>query len=365
MGRTFMFVAAIVFASMANAHTAGQSFLSIRSLGTSEFSLELDLDLVDLQQLLQLDGNADGALTWREIESATPVIEREALLRTRFTAGNALCVPSSRAPLAIAEHGGGPFARLSFVLDCQGATLAVDYSDWFLFDPGHRALLDFEDADLRRSATLLSQHSPRWQMREPTFERLRRFLFEGTFHLFTGYDHVAFLVVLLLALMRRPKASVAPTPRAVMRRALTVITAFTVAHSITLGLAATGSLVLPSKPVEIAIAASVMVAALLNWWRDAGAHGWKLAFVFGLVHGLGFAGALADMSDGPIDLMALASFNIGIELAQLAVAAFAVPTMWTIFRHANGERIGVPATSTVVAVMAAFWMTSRIGDVVG
>ncbi len=178
--------------------------------------------------------------------------------------------------------------------------------------------------------------------------------------LITGYDHLAFLGVLLLALARRPRSGESSTLPQMLKRAFAVITAFTLAHSLTLALAATGYVRLPSQPVEVAIALSVMIAALLNISRGAAAHGWKLAFAFGLVHGLGFAGALAELASGRIDLLALAAFNVGIETAQVAIAAAAVPLIWWLFRGLRSERVGVPLASVSVACVAAVWVGSRL-----
>jgi hypothetical protein len=125
-------------------------------------------------------------------------------------------------------------------------------------------------------------------------------------------------------------------------------------------LAATGRLSLPSQPVEVAIAASVVVAACLNLSRAAGRHGWLLAFAFGLVHGLGFAGALAELASERIDLLALAAFNIGIELAQVGCAVLAVPLMWWIFRNARCERVLLPLASLCVAAVALSWVVTRL-----
>jgi hypothetical protein len=188
-----------------------------------------------------------------------------------------------------------------------------------------------------------------------------RFLVEGMHHLVTGYDHLAFLGVLLLALARRRRSGESSSLPQMLKRAFAVITAFTIAHSLTLGLAATGHIRLPSQPVEVAIALSVMIAALLNLSRGASQHGWKLAFAFGLVHGLGFAGALAELASGRIDLFALAAFNVGIETAQIAIAAASVPLIWLLFRGLRSERVGVPLASLSVACVAAVWVGSRLG----
>jgi hypothetical protein len=348
--------------SIATAHTSGASFITLKALDERTIVAGYDFDLRDLNQLLQLDRDLDGSLTWREIETSADSIERVIIERTRVR-GDGECIVTGHEPLSLANHGDGPFARATVIYRCPhaDAELAVDHSAWFEFDPGQRALLEYMDAKGHTTQSLLTQSSPQWRVAESGFARLQRFLVEGAFHLVTGYDHLAFLGVLLLALARRRgRETVAPL-RTMMRRALIVITAFTLAHSLTLALAATGKLLLPSKPVEVTIAASVMLAALLNLWRGAGDHGWKLAFAFGLVHGLGFAGALAEMASDSIDLVALAAFNFGIEAAQVAIAAVAVPLIWLIFRGTRSERIGLPLASLSVAALAGFWIVARLG----
>jgi hypothetical protein len=357
-------LALIAFLSMngraAIAHTSGASFLSLRVHDSESVTGTYDFDLRDLNQLLQLDRNLDGSLTWGEIEDATSAIEGLVIANTRLRAGGE-CSVTKREPLALAEHGDGPFARLTLTYRCThvDSTLSIDQGAWFEFDPGQRVLLEYTDLSGHTTQTLLSRSSPRWRVAESVGARLHRFVIEGAFHLVTGYDHLAFLGVLLLALARRPKSQPAAPLNLMLKRALVVITAFTIAHSLTLALAATGKLLLPSKPVEVTIAASVFFAAVLNLWRGAGNHGWKLAFLFGLVHGLGFAGALAEMASDEIDLLALASFNLGIEAAQIGIAAVAVPLVWWIFRSVRNERFGLPAASLSVAALASFWVISR------
>lgn len=346
-----------VWTQNAHAHTSGSSFLSVQANADNRFHAQLDFDLRDLNQLSDMDANQDGDLSWGEIRTSQAAIESMVLARTVFAGGE--CKPTRREPLSIAEHGTGPYARISLELTCQNSAIQVNHSGWFAFDPGHRALLEYIDTKGQRTQTLLSQQSPSWHTQESLVARLTRFLAEGVMHLVTGYDHLAFLLVLLLALMRSKSDVVAPL-RLTLRRALVVITAFTLAHSLTLALAATGQIVLPSRPVEVIIAASVAIAALLNLSRSAASHGWKLAFAFGLVHGLGFAGALAELTTERIDLLALAAFNMGIEVAQLAIALSVVPLMWLACRNMQRERIGVPIASIAVACVAAFWVVNRL-----
>lgn len=349
-------------ATSAIAHTSAATFLSVNAVSDSAVNATIDVDVRDLHHLLNLDGNDDAAISWGELTQAGAAIETLVLSHTQLRTDSGTCTVTGRDTLALAEHGDGLYAHLSLRLACMNAdgSLLVDDSGWFSFDPNHRALLEFVDVDGSRVQAVLSSTSPQWKMAERPLARLQRFLGEGMRHLITGYDHLAFLCVLLLALARRQPAELPAPLLAVVRRALIVITSFTIAHSCTLLLAATGTLVLPTRPVEVIIAASVAVAACLNLSRSAGKHGWKLAFAFGLVHGLGFAGALAELASERIDLMALAAFNVGIELAQVACAALAVPLIWYVFRNARSERVVLPLASLAVAGVAASWAVTRL-----
>lgn len=349
-------------AANANAHTFAMSFVSIDKVTHASVDATFDVDVRDLNHLLNLDRDGNAEITWGELTAAGKAIEALVLSRTQLRTADGACTISGRDAMALAEHSDGIYAHLSLKLACAnaGASLSIDDSRWFQVDPNHRSLLEFTAADGSRTQTLLNSTTPEWRTTESALARAQRFLREGVVHLITGYDHLAFLSVLLLALVRRrscePPAALAP----ILRRAFIVITSFTIAHSLTLLLAATGRLSLPSQPVEVVIAASVVIAACLNLSRSAGRHGWALAFAFGLVHGLGFAGALAELASERIDLLALAAFNIGIELAQVACALLAVPLMWWIFRNARLERVVLPVASLSVAAVAASWVVNRL-----
>jgi hypothetical protein len=199
------------------------------------------------------------------------------------------------------------------------------------------------------------------------------FVREGVHHIWTGYDHLLFLLALLLpGVLRRTSGGweAVPTFRESAVAVLKVVTAFTMAHSITLALAALEVVRLPSRWVESAIAASILIAAVGNLVPvgTAGAAGgrwrrwsaWKLAFAFGLIHGFGFAGVLGELGlrrgevAGP-----LLGFNAGVELGQLAVVALFLPlAFWgrTTRRYRQGV---LPVGSLLIAVMAGGWLVDR------
>ncbi len=181
--------------------------------------------------------------------------------------------------------------------------------------------------------------------------RFLEFLFLGIRHILTGYDHLLFLFALLIA-CRGP------------RPALLLITCFTLAHSLTLALSTFGLVNLPSRFVEATIAASILYVGLENLIRrDSILRGrWLLTFVFGLVHGLGFASVLHEMGIAKTGLGAvvpLVAFNSGVELGQLAVAALVFPVIWQLRRRPSFVRIGVPACSLLVCAAGAYWLLQR------
>ncbi len=188
----------------------------------------------------------------------------------------------------------------------------------------------------------------------------RAMIGEGVHHILVGYDHLAFLLVLLLAVLIQAQERGAPDATTA-RRLLAVITAFTVAHSVTLGLSATGLVRLPGAPVEALIALSIVIAGLLNLSRERRIEGAWLAFGFGLIHGFGFAGAFAELApgDGPVGWLTVAQFNLGVELGQLSVGLPAFALGLYVMKHmAAGPRLARHG-SAMAAGLGALWFLQR------
>lgn len=183
---------------------------------------------------------------------------------------------------------------------------------------------------------------------------------QGILHLLTGFDHLAFMLVALLAVVRKQGVDDPAPLRSAVLESFKVLTAFTVAHSCTLTLAALGVVTFASKPVEASIAATVFVTALAGFWKPTRLQGWPLAAAFGLVHGFGFAGALAGMIEGGADVASIGAFNIGIEVAQVAMALAIVPLLYALMRRPRVAQVVVPAISGVVTIVAAGWMLERL-----
>jgi hypothetical protein len=195
---------------------------------------------------------------------------------------------------------------------------------------------------------------------ETKIARRATMIIQGILHLLTGYDHLAFLLVALLAVVRKRDIDDPQPLRTAMTASFKIITAFTVAHSITLTLAALGLVMLAPQAVEASIAATVAITAIAGFWKPTRFHGWPLAAAFGLVHGFGFAGALAGIVGGEASATSVGTFNVGIEIAQIAVALAVVPVLWVVTRRRSVERVAVPVISGVVAVAALGWLVQRV-----
>lgn len=176
-----------------------------------------------------------------------------------------------------------------------------------------------------------------------------RFLLLGIEHIVTGYDHLAFLLALLLA-------------GGSLRSNTKIITSFTVAHSLTLALATFGLVDIPTAIVEPIIAASVVFVGVENLFGRRLTSRWLVTFVFGLVHGLGFASILREMGIGGFGArvaIPLLSFNLGVELAQIAIAALILPLVWRLEKRPSFTLKHVPALSLLITFAGLYWFVAR------
>jgi hydrogenase/urease accessory protein HupE len=193
-----------------------------------------------------------------------------------------------------------------------------------------------------------SSGTPATEQEQPTF---LGFLRLGIAHIWTGYDHLLFLFGLLVV-CRSFKSIVG------------IISCFTVAHSITLALATLNVVNLPSNVVEPMIAASILYVGVENLIRKgAEPKGrWALTFGFGLIHGFGFASVLRELgigSNGHGLAMPLFTFNLGVEIGQISIAALVLPIVWQLRKNPAFVRRGVPILSGIVALAGLYWFLER------
>src|SRR5947207_12085090 len=227
----------------------------------------------------------------------------------------------------------GAYAVLRFAVDNPSPPqiLEIDYRAFFDVDGLHRGLFRLEHAG-RVQTAVFNPENPNQSFALARPSRWRQFMDfdrEGGWHIWTGFDHILFLLALLLPSVLQPDADgwrVVDRFRPALINVLKIVTSFTVAHSITLSLATLNIVRLPSRLVESAIAASVTLAALNNIRPIFTERGWIVALGFGLVHGFGFAGRLIELGLAKETLaLALVGFNLGVEFGQLAIVAGLLP----------------------------------------
>ncbi len=300
-------------------------------------------DRVDLELRFSAE---EIARTWPEVAPAA--LAREALAAVSATRGDAACAVE---PGASRDEDGA--VEVEGAITCPAGTEPVWIRLGFLarLAPGHVHLarvaaggrVAHDVVDGRRPVLEVNLPAPVWR-------QAGRFLALGVEHILTGWDHVAFLLGLLLAARS-------------LRQVLKVVTAFTAAHAVTLALAMLGLVSVPPAVVEPLIAASV---AFVGWesLRDLRRpperprRRWPLAFAFGLVHGFGFAGALQELRLPPAGLAAaLVSFNLGVELGQAAIVALAFPL---ILRLRRPSLTGLRAASVAVGLAGVVWLVQRL-----
>lgn len=360
---------AILLAPSAWAHKASDSYLTLNAAG-QQVDGQWDIALRDLDMAIGLDSDGNGALTWDEVSQRHDAIAAYALSRLKLSSGGTAC-PLRVTGHLLDNHTDGAYAVLRLRAHCSAAisTLDIDYGLLFDIDPQHKGLLRLQHASEAVTA-IFTPEAPRRQLALEGASQWRQFgdyVRHGVWHIWIGFDHILFLVSLLLpaVLVYRDRAWIgAATFRAATADVVKIVTAFTLAHSITLTLATLGMLSLPSRLVEAAIAASVALAALNNLWPMFQRRRALAAFIFGLLHGFGFAGVLIDLGLPKVALaLSLVGFNVGVELGQVAIVSVFLPLAF-LARHTVFYRKAVFAGgSSVVVVVALVWLAERGLDV--
>jgi hypothetical protein len=427
-------VATLVAAPQARAHKASDAYVTLHVDGIV-VDARIDIALRDLDRDLDLDTNADDQLSWKEVRSRWADIAALARSDIRLSADGAHCTPDPAAtPVAdanapaLTEHSDGTYAVLRTQWHCAAPVqqLSVEYELFAQTDPTHRGIArvartDGSAAGVAPQLAVLSPGNGWHRFKLPPLPAVADgpitpaavaaiaeatapaalpdpaartqpdadtttteegppssffgFVREGVHHILIGYDHILFLLSLLLPAVWIRGAVTDPRTRVTharwvasdnLRLALTnvlkVVTAFTVAHSITLALSVLNVVNPPSRWVESIIAASVALAALNNIWPLISEARWKLTFVFGLVHGFGFASALKDAGLAKGALVGpLVGFNVGVEVGQLCIVAVVLPLAWSL-RHTRTYRGAFAAGSLAIAGVAGLWLVQRAFD---
>ncbi|BFU92503.1 MAG: membrane protein [Nitrospira sp.] len=366
--RTLLIIAWLLLSLPAWAHKPSDSYLSL-SIQNERVEGQWDIALRDLADAIGLDGDGNGQLTWGEVRNKHDEIKAYALSRLALSADRQACTTQLLEQL-IDHHTDGAYSVLRFRSDCGRPIerLAVDYRLLFDIDAQHKGLMRLTQGG-RTSTAIFSKESPVQEFsiaQRSRWHESLQFIHEGTWHIWLGFDHVLFLLALLLpAVLIRTEGrwQAARDFSSVWWNVVSIVTAFTIAHSLTLSLAALDVVRLPSRLVESTIAASVVLAGLGNLYPMMISRRWLVAFGFGLIHGFGFAAVLTDLGL-PHDslLLSLLSFNVGVEIGQLAIVGAFLPLAYLIRQSWSYPRLVLTGGSLAVIAIALVWFTERAFD---
>ncbi len=363
-----MLIVLVLLSPSAWSHKSSDSFVNLTVTG-EDITGRWDIALRDLEYALALDVNVDGKIIWSELRARSQDIENFAFSRFQVTNGGEGCIRRTGV-LQVDYHSDGAYAVLNFNLKCFLSVdqLAVSYQLLFDLDPTHRGLVQISKGE----NTQFVVFSPENQQAEIDFsssnqrQSFYQFLTEGVWHIWIGYDHILFLLCLLLpSVVRKTSAGWVQNDHftETLWQVGKIVTAFTIAHSITLILGVLQLINLPTRLVESAIAFSIIVVAANNLYPFFSERAWCIAFTFGLVHGFGFASVLSDLGLTTGNLgIALLGFNIGVELGQLAIVSIFLPVAYYLRSYWFYKRFILYAGSHLIMLVAVVLFLQRAFD---
>lgn len=363
--RALLAILLLGWCGLAHAHKPSDSYLALQ-MQAGGVRGQWDIALRDLEFAIGLDANGDGEITWGELSARHDAIAAYALARLRLATGDAACALRATDHL-VDQHSDGAYAVIRFEAACpeRAGKLTVGYSLFFDLDPTHRGLARIETEGVTQTAVFSPERRRQhFDLAAPSVvQQIIAYGREGIWHIWIGYDHVLFLLSLLLpSVWVREGSGWRPAPRfgPAFWDVFKVVTAFTIAHSITLSIAALEIVTLPSRLVESVIAASVLLAALNNPFPLVIGRRWLIAFCFGLIHGFGFASVLTDLGlpRGAL-VSSLFGFNLGVELGQLAIVSAFLPVAYALRNTWFYGRVVFAAGSILIAVFAVIWLAER------
>ena len=355
----------MLISPLAWSHKSSDSFVNLKVTNETIVG-RWDIALRDLEFVLALDADADGAITWFELRTRFQDIENYAFSRLQINNGDDECSRQT-GQLQVDHHTDGAYAVLNFILDCSSPIdqLTVKYHLLFDLDPTHRGLVQVQKDD-HNEFVLFSPENQKTNInfnQSNYWQTLHQFVTEGIWHILIGYDHILFLLCLLLPSVVRKTSTGWQTNdhfTATLWQVGKIVTAFTLAHSITLVLAVLQWISLPSRLVESAIAFSVIMVAVNNICPFFSERAWFVAFAFGLIHGFGFASVLTDLdlTAGSLGI-SLFGFNLGVELGQLVIVSVFLPVAYSLRSYWFYKRIILNAGSHAIMLLAMVWFLQR------
>ena len=343
-------ILSVLAISNAGAHDLNSSYSAI-VVTSDSLQAVFTFDLSDLNKHFHLDADGDANVEREELLAAMPAIYDYVEAHTTIAINFSPTRLERRAGGFNKDDFGNVFINFNFVkkLSALPAEISLQVDFFEKFGAQHKNLVKVVAGEQTQQA-VFSEENQRQRFtiggKVSLFSQIGEFVKLGVEHIFLGYDHLMFLFALIVIGGR-------------LGNLVKIVTAFTVAHSLTLILAALEILKLPPQIIETGIALSIAYVAAENFVIAQSDHRWILTFIFGLVHGLGFANVLRDLGLPTTGLVpSLLAFNVGVEIGQLCIVAVFFPiTLW-IAKQKFQRRV-VWAFSSVILLFGLGWFVER------
>jgi hypothetical protein len=355
----------IFFSSPCNAHQLYESYLFIDVSNPNLTQLRWEVESNNLETVFQLDANKNEIISWKELKQSSTAIIHYLKPHLQITIDKQ-AVDLNFSSFKLERKDDQTFLIFSSSIPTQAPveSLNINYDLFFDIDPKQICYVNIQQKENKapiietlkpgKQSISLLLHSFSLSL---SHSMLNLFI-EGIWHIWMGWDHLLFLLMLLISCIS--PYLVSRSGILIVKDIIKVVTSFSIAHSITLVLSSLDIILLPVKPIEIIIALSVLITALANLCR------WQIplygaTFIFGLIHGFGFANALQKMTlEGDFFIYLLLSFNLGVEAGQLVLVLMALPLLMTLKKQTTLFPMSINVISSLTALAAIKWVVERI-----
>lgn len=354
----------ILFSSTVFAHKSSDSYLHIEGQD-KQTRVMWEIAIRDLENVLTVDLNDDGEITWAEIRGLEESLYDYVTDRFSMVSNGKNCKLSS-SPVQINYHSDGAYLVMHLQTPCElSKATQLNYQLFFDVDTQHRGLLNLTNNNVQTSHVFSPEETVFEYIEEKNshWDSFGSYVWQGVWHIWIGYDHILFLVSLLLpaVLIWREKSWQArDSGKESLIDVVKIVTAFTVAHSLTLCMVILADVSLPVAIVESAIALSVVIVALNNLRPVLRVNRWQMGFGFGLIHGFGFANVLLELQlTNQALISSLIGFNLGVELGQLAIVFAFLPIAYMIRNYWVYQKVVLKLGSVAIASLGIVWLVER------
>ena len=358
-----VFLILLVFSFKLNAHQLSTAYLELTKSENEQLTLngQWKVAVMDLEHVVEFDKNADDVITWQEIKNQKGTIHQYLVEKISAQQNNEICAINSEGDLKIDSHFNESYIVTPIQISCPNSqSFSINYSALFEVDANHKAISSI--GNISRVFTL-NEQTQTFSFEETSYsETFVEYVHQGILHIWMGTDHILFLIALLLGCVlvrKQGEWQRVESKKQILIDTAWIITAFTLAHSITLTATAINIISPNTRWVELGIALSVLFAAINNIWPMIVRLGW-ITFCFGLLHGMGFASVLGKLGlSNEYQLMSILAFNLGVEIGQLVILAICLPLLMLLRNNTWYKKAIMPAGSVVIAIMAIQWSIER------